>query len=655
MKIPIEWLKELVKFKATPDQLAHKLTMAGLETTVEKDVLEVDVLPNRADCWSIRGIAREVNAITGSDLRSPVSFVSKTKDQGPRTALTVEVQDKKLCPRYMARVIENVKVGPSPKWLKDRLEKVGIRSINNVVDVTNYLLLEIGQPMHAFDGALIEGQKIIVRLAKPSEKVLALDEKEYTLKKNMLVISDAKKAIAIAGVMGLANTGVTEKTTTIILESAFFDPISVYETSKALKLRSDSSIRFEHGVDWHGVEEAIDRAAAMIAEIGKGQILKGKIDKKGTPKKPKVVMLRPARVNQVLGTGCSAKEMFAILKRLGFKVSGSKVTIPLYRAADVYREADLIEEIARIYGYDKIAATMPNTSYAGKEVDLFDEFRTRVTELLAGCGLNETQTYSMVGEKEAGAAAIKIGNPMTVEESYMRTKLLPSLLKVMLHNLNRQIDDVLLFEVGKTFIPAKKKLPDEKWTLSCVATGSPFMSLIDKGLVDYSCLKGVLENLFATLGIEDARFIETRNPLVQQGKGCEVLGMGYVGELSSEIAAKFEIKKSVYFFELDLGALFKAVQKNSKYQPLPKFPFVSRDIALVAPQEVNNQMIISTIKQIGGDLVEDVFLFDKYKESSAYRIIFRNPDRTLTDDEVNAKHQQITQEIELKLNVRIRR
>src|SRR3989339_294848 len=301
MKIPIEWLKELVRFKATPKQLAHKLTMAGLETVVEKDVLEVDVLPNRADCWSIRGIAREVAAIAKSEIRNQKSETNENEKKITKI-LNVEVLDKKLCPRYMARVVENVKVGPSPKWLKDRLEKAGVRSINNVVDVTNYLLLEIGQPMHAFDASLIEGGKIIVRLAKPKEKVLALDEKEYELNKNMLVIGDSKKAIAIAGVMGLANTGVTNETSTVILESAYFDPISVYETSKQLKLRSDSSIRFEHGVDWHGVEEALDRAAAMIAELGKGEILKGKIDKKGTPKKPKVVTLRPERVNKVLGT-----------------------------------------------------------------------------------------------------------------------------------------------------------------------------------------------------------------------------------------------------------------------------------------------------------------------------------------------------------------
>jgi len=659
MKIPIEWLKELVKFKETPEQLAHKLTMAGLETVVDKDVLEVDVLPNRSDCWSIRGIAREVSAIGKLKTQtSKIKINEATKKS--QEVISVEVLDKKLCPRYMARVVENVKVAPSPQWLKDRLEKAGVRSINNVVDVTNYLLLEIGQPMHAFDAGLIDGGKIVVRPAKPKEKVLALDEKEYELNKNMLVIADTTKAIAIAGVMGLANTGVTDKTTTLVLESAYFDPISIYETSKQLKLRSDSSIRFEHGVDWNGVEEALDRAASMIVELGKGEVLKGKIDKKGTPKKPKVITLRTERVARVLGTRLLGKEMFGILKRLGFKVAGNKVTIPLFRAQDIYREADLIEEIARIYGYDKVPATMPNTSFFNKEVDRLDEFRTKITEILAGCGLNETQTYSMVGEKEFASlaetteTAVKIGNPMTVEQSIMRTKLLPSLLNVVVHNLNRQIDDVFVFEVGKTFVSANKKLPAEKWVVAGAAVGSPFLSAVDKGTVDYSYLKGILENLFAAVGIKEPRFTETKNKLIQPGKGAEVLGAGYLGQLHPDIVAKFEIEKPVYFFELDLEAMFKASQKHQKYQPLPKFPAVTRDISLIAPPEVSCETIAAALKQIGGALVEKVFLFDKYKDSLAFRLIFRHPEHTLTDEEVNAKHQQICQDICLKLNVKIR-
>ncbi|PIS28410.1 phenylalanine--tRNA ligase subunit beta [Candidatus Saganbacteria bacterium CG08_land_8_20_14_0_20_45_16] len=659
MKVPIEWLKELIKFKVTPEQLAHKLTMAGLETILENDVLDVDVLPNRADCWSIRGVAREVGAIGKLDIRYSKFDIQETSKK-VNTVISVEVQEKKLCPRYMARVVENVKVGPSPKWLKDRLEKAGVRSINNVVDVTNYLMLEIGQPMHAFDAALIEGGKIIVRPAKPKEKVLALDEKEYELNNNMLVIADASRAIAIAGVMGLANTGVTNETSTVMLESAYFDPISVYETSKQLKLRSDSSIRFEHGVDWHGVEEALDRAAGMIAELGKGEVLKGKIDKKGTPKKPKVVTLRPARVNQVLGTRYSVKEMLAILKRLGFKVAGSKVTIPLFRAQDVCREADLIEEIARIYGYDKMPVTMPNTSFPGKQVDKFDQFRSQVTEILVGCGLNEATTYSMVGPPEFACTgesvdgAVKIDNPMTVEASIMRTALLPSLLNVLAHNLNRQLEDVLVFEVGKIFKSSGKNLPQEKWVVAGAAVGSPFLSAVDKVTIDYFYIKGVLENLFAALGVKQARFVETNNPLVQQGKGGEVLGAGYLGQLHPDIATKFGLEKPVYFFELDLEALFKASQKSKRYQTLPKFPAVTRDISLIAPPEINCETIAAVIKQIGEDLIEDVFLFDKYKDSLAFRLVFRHLECTLTDDEVNELHQKICQEIQAKLNVRIR-
>ncbi|MFH1683267.1 MAG: phenylalanine--tRNA ligase subunit beta [Candidatus Margulisiibacteriota bacterium] len=661
MKVPIEWLKELVKFKFGPDQLAKMLTMGGLETMVEPgNILEIDIIPNRSDCWSIRGIAREVAALTKGRVTSNAIRVKEITKKAS-SVVKVEVKDKELCPRYMARVIENVTIKESPKWLKDRLEKAGIRSINNIVDVTNYLLLELGQPMHAFDAGFVADQTIIVRRAKPNEKITTLDGQEHELKTDMLVIADTEKAVALGGVMGGANSEVNEDTKTIILESAYFDPVSIHKTSKLLKVRSESSIRFEHGVDWKTVEEAVDRGAAMIAELSGGSVLKGKIDKKTKERQPKVVALRPERVNKVLGTDLTKAEMLGILKRLGFGVLGSKVSIPLFRAEDIYREIDLIEEIARVNGYDKIEATMPNTAFPGKSVDNEDIFRSKVREIMAGCGLLEAQTYSMVGPKDFEKTgldytkAIKVANPMNIEEGYMRTMIIPSLLNVIQHNLNRQMENVFIFEIGKTYFPSSEKLPKEKWILSAAATGSPFMSALDKGQVDYSFMKGILENLFSALGVTDYSFVEVNSHLLQPGRGARVEGLGIIGELHPDISKNYGFEKPVGFFEIILDELFLRAAKRRKYRSLPKFPAVSRDIAMFVPKGLENQLIVSTIKKIGGRLVERIYLFDKYKDSLAYRIVYRNPDKTLTDSEVNAKHEEILKTIESKLGVRIRR
>ncbi len=662
MKVPIEWLKELVDIKVQPEQLSKMLTMGGLETVLESDnVLEIDIIPNRADCWSMRGVAREVAALTKTKLKTK-NLKLKTNEisKNIKNEVTVEVRDKKLCPRYMARVIENVEIKASPEWLKKRLEQAGLRSINNVVDVTNYLLLELGQPMHAFDADLITERKIIVRRANPKEKVTTLDGKTHELDKDMLVIADPNSAIAVAGVMGAGNTEVNPKTKTIILESAYFDPISIHKTSKFLKLRTDSSIRFEHGVDWQVVEEAVDRGAAMIAELGQGTVLKGRVDVKAGAKKPKVIKLRPARVNQLLGTNMSKTQMLNILKGLGFKVAGSQVTIPFFRSADIYREIDLIEEIARVYGYDKIEATMPNTSFPDKQINQQDLFRANLRQILAGCGLNEVQTYSMIGPADFAKTGlpqdkvVKVANPMNVEESLMRTSLLPGLLNVVEHNNNRQLENVFVFEIGKVFESAAQKLPSEKWGLTAAVTGSPFISPIDKGEVDYFFLKGILYNLFSALGINNYRFIDTTNHLIQPGKGAEISGLGFVGALHPDIAKNYEINKSVFFFEIDLKELMKLAKKERKYKPLPKYPYVYRDIAMFAPKGIGNQMIISAIKEAAGHLAEDVFLFDKYKDSLAYRVIYRSAKGTLTDEEVNSHHQQVIAALVSKLNVRIR-
>ena len=663
MRVPIDWLKDLVNFRAGADQLAEMLSLGGLETRLlEDEVLEVDILPNRADAWSIRGIAREVSALTKFKMK-PVKY--KVNESGDKSSVKVEVRDRDLCPRYMARMVQNVKVGESPEWLKKRLERAGIRSINNVVDVTNYLLLEIGQPMHAFDAALIKDQTINVRRANPEEKMITLDGKEHVLNPEILVIADPEKVIACAGVMGGANTEVSAATKNIILESAYFNPISIHMTSKALRTRSESSIRFEHGVDWDGVEEALDRGAALIAELGRGDVMRGKIDIKSKTPKTKIIELRLPRIKQILGKEIPAGDVTSILKRLGFEVKEIdnrklKIGVPLFRAMDVEREIDLIEEVARIYGYSRIETTMPATAFAGKDLDRHDAMRDQVREIMIGCGLNEVQSYSMIGPadfEKAGISAekaVKISNPLTIDESIMRTHILPGLLKAAVHNQNRQIDNVFIFEIGRTFLSSKSKMPEEKWALGVLASGSPFMSALDKGEADFLYLKGIIETLLGGLGIKLSAVKESDHFLLQPGKGAKIEGLGIFGALHPDIRRNFELNKPVYFIELDLDALYQLISKDKKYRPLPKFPAVTRDISMFVPSDLENQQIIDLIKQTGGQMVEDVFPFDKFKDSVAYRVIYRNPDQTLTEEEVNRKHQEIISSLTSKLAVRIR-
>jgi len=661
MRVPIEWLKELVSFRAGADQLAEMLTAGGLETVVLPDeVLEIDILPNRADAWSVRGIAREVAALTKFKVQKPKVKVKETFNKAIKGAVRVEVRDKDLCPRYMARVIENVKIGESPEWLKKRLELAGIRPINNVVDVTNYLLHEIGQPMHAFDAALVKDQFIIVRRANPGEKVVTLDGKEHKLEKDTLVIADPEKVIAVAGTMGCANTEVSQTTKTIILESAYFDPVSVHKTSKLIKTRTESSIRFEHGVDWQAVEEALDRGAALIAELGRGDVLKGKIDAVGQERKTRVIELRPEQVNRILGSEIATGDMVSVLTRLGFpvnKLDGKKlkVIVPSFREMDIEREIDLVEEIARISGYNRIGATMPDTAFPGKQIDRDDLVRQRIREVLVGAGLDEAQTNSMIGPADlartgiALAKTVKVTNPLTIEMSIMRPSLLPGLLNVAVHNRNRQVENIFIFEIGKTF-----KGSEEQWSLGGLLMGSPFMSALDKGTVDYSYLKGVIETVMRDLGIELPKVTGSDNPLLQPGKGAGVEGLGIWGALHPDIQRSYELTQPAFFFELDLEALLRLIPAGKRYRPLPKFPSVSRDISMFIPAGLEHQQIMELIERTGGELIEYVYPFDQYKDSIAYRLIYRHAEPTLTEEEVNKKHQEIVQALTAKLQVRIR-
>jgi phenylalanyl-tRNA synthetase beta chain len=618
-------------------------------------VLDIDVLPNRGDCLSILGVAREVSAVTGNKLKNPKSEKRNTKQyQNPKSKIQIEVKDKELCPRYMARMVENVSVGESPEWLKNRLLLAGLRPINNVVDATNYLLMELGQPMHAFDAGKINGQKIIVRCARPGEKIITLDGMEHKLEKDRLVIADDQRPVALAGVMGGANTEVSDSTTTVLLESAYFDPTSINKTSKATKLRTEASIRFEKGVDWEMVEDALDRAAVLIAELSGGKVTSYKVDLKAKDRKPKVLELRQERLNKILGTRVPLGEAAKILVKLGFtrlrlldaaRSSGGqgklRVGVPLWRAGDIEREIDLIEEVARIRGYDRIPVTLPRAAGEVTE-DKKYIFLKKIREILIGCGLFEAQTFSLVDPKMAGEGAVKLANPMAPEESVLRTEMLPSLLRAISHNLRRQVEDVKLFEIGKVFISRGKGLPEERLVLAGALTN-----------IDFLGLKSIIENL---LGELSSKLESTAKPEYHPGQSAAVIGrsgklLGNFGRLHPDL----KFSREVFVFEFGIEALLGEAQAAKRYKPLPKYPKVERDIAMFVPLGVTSRQIVEVIRQAGGELVEEVALFDRYQNSQAYRISFRDPRKTLTDEAVNEKFQSIQDALTNKLKVQIRK
>ena len=652
MKVPFDWLKEYVDIKLKPRELADKLSMGGLEVGALEEVngkvlLEVDILPNRGDCHSIIGVAREVSAITGAKFKR-LACPPKSRKAG-RRRVPCRVEDKDLCPRYMAKVIEGITIKESPEWLKQRLEMCGVRAINNVVDATNYVLLEMGQPMHAFDRLKI-GQ-IIVRRAKPKETITTLDGMERKLSPDMLVIADNGGPIALAGVMGGKNTEVTDQTTSVVLESAFFNPISISRASKEAKLRTESSARFEKGVDWDGVEQALERCAALIAQLGGGKVLPGSVDIKSASRKRKKITLRRAKVNRVLGANISAGEIASIMARLSFKkLKAAKdsitVEVPFYRAGDIEREIDLVEEVARIYGYNKIKTSLYKTGRDSIEKDLWEDFANDIRVLLTGQGMFEAQTFSLVAP---GPGLIKIENPLVEDESAMRSLIFPSLIRVVQHNLRHQMNEVSIFEIAKTFNKGPGKLPLEKMALSGAMVG---------GDADFFRLKGIVEALMEYFGI--GYTLEAGHNYLHPGKSASlILGDGhlggYFGALHPDLQKKFDLPKEAYIFELDLDALFKLVDRSKKFRPLPKYPKVERDISMRVPAGTSCHQILSVIRSSGGEMLEETYLFDRYKDSQAYRVLWRSPDRTLTDEEVNKIHQQICQALVDQLKVQLRK
>jgi len=645
-------------------------------------ILEFELTPNRGDCQAVINIAREVKGIiAGTKLNLPKVAVEECEEKTV-DLIGVTIQDPDLCRRYACRVVRNIKLGPSPSWMQYRLLSAGMRPINNIVDVTNYVMLEYGQPLHAFDYDMLKGRQINVRRAKPGEKMVSLDGAERELDVEMLVIADQDEAVAIAGVMGGLASEVTEKTRTIVLESALFDPYSVRKTAMRLGMRTEASARFEKGVNPEGVIPALDRAAQLIQQLGAGEVTADVIDNYIRPEPQRTVRLRTSRVNRVLGTELTRAEVQEILSRLDFpcELCGQDsilVTVPPYRV-DISEEVDLIEEVARLYGYDQIPVTYPAGTLV-QDQEYSDSIKELVTDTVCGFGLDEVVTYSFIGENVYDKLRIpqdsplrnvlRIKNPLGEEQGVMRTMLLPGLMDILTYNYHRKLTDLGLFEVGNVFIPSGEgKTPDERLHLGMIACGKVDTGWQAKDMErDFYYLKGIVEGILEILRVEGVQFQSyAGSPALHPGRSAQIFYekelLGYLGELHPDLLANYEIKTRVVYCELDLDKVIQFSSRDFIAQPIPRYPGVSRDLAVLVPFSVPAARVQELICRGGGNLLKEARLFDVYYgdqvpegyRSLAYSLLYQSPERTLTDEEVAEIHSGILQLLEREAGARLR-
>ncbi len=635
-------------------------------------ILELDLTPNRSDCLSVINIAREIGALLNKPVRLPEITFGETADEIHNLA-QVDITAPELCHRYTAKMVRGLTIQPSPFWMQHRLQCAGMRPINNIVDVTNYVMMELGQPLHAFDYHEIAGHKITVRRAQADEKIVTLDGNERQLTDQMLLICDDSRAVGIAGVMGGENTEVTNQTTDVFIEAAYFNPTSVRRTSTQLGLRSEASIRFEKGINMETVSYAADRAAQLMQQLGGGIIVGGQIDEYPTVHETVSVTLRLAQVNEVLGTAISDAEIKDILTRLDFVITEDTteaitVIVPPYRP-DVSIAEDLIEEVARLHGYDNIPSTLPYGASSRGELTAGQKLRDALVGKLAALGLNEIVTYSFINknndEKMMYAAddlrrnSVPIMNPLSEEQGHMRTSILPGILLTMVNNINHRNEDLAFFEIGKVFLLdgtiKPETLADERWTLGMALRGKTPSTWQQSSVeYDFYYLKGIVESLLAELKFDGVSYVPCRdNSIYHPGRSAYLLvegqQMGVFGELHPQIADNYGLKGRVYAAEIDVEALIAHGVGKRMVKPLPKFPAVTRDLAVVVKEEVASSELVACIQESGGEWLSEVRIFDVYQggqiltghKSIAFALTFQADDRTLTDAEVNTVYEGI--------------
>jgi phenylalanyl-tRNA synthetase beta chain len=675
MFISYEWLKDFVELELSPAQLRERLTMVSLaidavETHAADSVLDVEVPSNRPDCLSHIGIAREVSVIESKPLRSPKTYA--LKPQGSSASLTsVDIKDPDLCPRYAARIVRGVKIGPSPDWLAKRLETIGQRPINNVADITNYVLHELGQPLHAFDFAKLGGHRIVVRRAAPGEKLKTLDGVERTLTGDMLVIADAKKAVALAGIMGGEESEISTETTDVLIESAYFDPNSVRQTARQLGMDTEASRRFERGADCEGVLRAQQRCVELICELAGGVATEDAIDVYLQPLSERTVDLRPQRVTELTSLTVEPTEIVRILTGLGFEQkeqAGGRMSfnVPSWRI-DVEQEEDLVEEVARHTGYDKIGSELPPSSSSG-EYQPSEMKQRSLRRALNAFGFDEAINFSFI-QQDARFELIpslmghendqpQLANPIIEDAAWMRSTLLPGLLNAVRHNLNHGIRDVRLFEIGRIFSIFKAgELPQETLALGIVATGGALEEdrAQSERELDFFDLKGALEAAVDWMNLSPLTFAQASAQHLRVGQSAQIksgdgTSIGTIGRLNESIAASYKFRQPVYVLELDLSALLSGPAKLIQYSPLPRYPSVTRDISLLVNRNVNLDEIFAAVNnQQVGDCrsVKLVGTFEggnipPSKRSVTLRLEYRSDERTLRDEEVEEYHSRLT-------------
>jgi len=685
MRVPLEWLKEYVTIRLKPKALADRLTMAGLEVTgIEsvdgQPVFVLEITPNRADCLSILGLAREVAAMTNQRLKLP-DFRLQTADfrvkKKIRTAFTIRIEDRQGCQRYIGRLIEGVNIRPSPAWMQRRLAACGIRPIQNVVDVTNYVLLEVGQPLHAFDADRLAEQSIRVRCAREEESITTLDGVSRSLAATDLVIADAKRAVAVAGVMGGVGSEVTPTTTRVLLESALFDPLRVRRTARSLGVASESSYRFERGVDPGGVDPASARAAELIHRVAGGAV-STVVDVGRRPSPKPAIVLETPRASRWLGAALTPSIIRTSLVRLGCRVASSgsgetmRVHPPSFRR-DLLHAVDLYEELARLTGYDRVPARAPALGVSTQGSDLAATYwRTQSLRCFcASVGLTESIAWSLVSADELARfgfstdAAVRLANPLSHEFAYLRPALLIGLVRAVRHNLTRGVAGVRLFEVGHVMTPAPRS-PTEAWHLGLAMSGWWARDWQLKQPADFFQLKGLLETIGRRLCAGPLSVESTSIVWAEPGTGTTVrlagASIGIAGRLAQATAAALDLPHDVWLAEVGVSGLLAHARATPTIQPPPSVPSVKRDLSVVVAERVSFAAVEVCIREAGRPLLSQLELIDRYTgpqvSAGHYSVTcaleYRDPSRTLTAAEVDAQHQRIGQALIAQLGATLR-
>lgn len=681
MKFSYNWLQSFFSKKLPlPEKLAELLMMHSFEVEEVKKVgndfvIDIDVLPNRMpDCASHIGIAREISAILGYKIKEKKYSFKENKNKKTEDFIKIEVKEKKLCPRYCARVIDNVKVRPSPRWIKEKLEACGIQSINNIVDATNYIMLETGQPLHAFDAKKIDG-KIIIRRAKNGEKIITLDNKEYKLDSEILVIADKNQPIAIAGIKGGKKAEIQKDTKTIIIESANFEAKSIYKTSKKLNLQTDASIRFSAGIDKNLAREAIDKVASLIRDLAGGEIMEDVIDNYYKKDKEKTIFLDILKVNSVLGFNIQKEIILKILKSLRLKIKSEKnnvleIEVPSFRK-DILIPEDLIEEIGRIYGYEnfpsKFSILQENFIKENKEID----FIFKIKELMKSFGFSEICAYSFISkeegeilEKEGKFKLIELLNPISKNIKYLRPSLIPGLLKTIKFNEKKIYHEfgikdpekyLRFFEVGNVF---EKGYGERR-----------FFSAVVQGKEKFYETKGLLEAILDYFNMLDLKFDLVKNNenlIWEEGESAKIIfnkkEIGYIGKISSNLVNFYQIEKPVFGFEIIFKEFLEIFKKSKlKYSPIPSYPPLFRDISVMVPFNILAGKVKAEIERVGQkNFLEKVEIFDIYslpnkRKNISFRLTFRAKNKTLSSKELDKIQEKIIEKIEKQPNWQVKR